>query len=312
MELSPQLRQLRDFYYKTGLKLPPEKDFVRGERVIDRPAFFTLEHLRTHLNNPLLRPEYFKIYWQGKVVDCSRAMGHKVVQGDELPFLNKGIIEEYLANGAAVVLEAIDIFEPMINAMCAAIDAAGEAVLSNSVAFFSQAKGGEAYRGHVDTADVLVVQLAGRKRWFVHERQKPRWIDLHEMEPPAMGPVQAEFVMEPGDVIYLRSYTPHRVETADDFSLHMAFDICDRRINADTALHLLLQRYNTDAAPTYTPTPEVVDKLIAQAQSKAYRDGLAELGAAQAANYKRARALFGANRVTALDALIAREATRRK
>lgn len=138
MELSPELRALRDFYYKSGLKLAPERDFVRGEKVLDKPSFFTLEHLRRHLNNPLLTPDFFKLYWQGKPVDCSRAMGHKVVQGAELPFLNKGIIEEYLANGAAVVLEAIDLFEPMVNAMCAAIDNAGEILLSNSVAFLSQ------------------------------------------------------------------------------------------------------------------------------------------------------------------------------
>ena len=312
MELSPQLRALRDFYYKTALKLPAERDFVRGERVIDKPSFFTLENLRTQLNNPLLTPEYFKLYWQGKTVDCRPAMGHKVVQAAELPFLNKGIIEEYLANGAAVVLEAIDLFDPMINAMCAAIDNAGECLLSNSVAFFSQAKGGEAYRGHVDTADVLVVQLAGRKKWYVHERQKTRWINLNELEPAAMGPVQAEFVMQPGDAIYLRNYTPHRVETADDYSLHMAFDICDRRINADTALHLLLQRYNQDAAPIYAPLEGVLGQLKSHAESKPYRDHLAGLSQAQAENYKRARVLFGTNRVNALDKLVAAEAARRK
>ena len=311
MELSPELRALRDFYYKSGLKLAPERDFVRGEKVLDKPAFFTLEHLRRHLNNPLLTPDFFKLYWQGKPVDCSRAMGHKVVQGAELPFLNKGIIEEYLANGAAVVLEAIDLFEPMVNAMCAAIDNAGEILLSNSVAFLSQAKGGEAYRGHVDTADVLVVQLAGRKKWYVHERQKTRWVNLNELDPAAMGPVQAEFVMQPGDVIYLRNYTPHRVETADEYSLHMAFDICDRRINADTALHLLLQAYNQDAAPIYTPVDGVLEKLKSHADSKPFRDHLAQLSQAQAENYKRARALFGANKVTALDKLVAAEAARR-
>ena len=311
MELSPQLRLLRDFYYKTAKNLAPEHDFVHAKGLIDKPAFFTIEHLRTHLNNPLLMPDFFTLYWQGKQVDCKPAVGHKVIQCSEVPFLNKGILEEYLANGASVVLEAIDLLDPTINAMCAAIDNANECVLANSVAFFSQAKGGEAYRGHVDTADVLVVHLAGRKKWFIHERQSPRLTNLNEIEPEGMGPVQAEIMMEPGDALFMRSYTPHRVRTMDDYSLHMSFDICDRRVNAETALHLLLAQYNDDAAAVYTPTPGVLDKLLGHAGSSPYLDRLAELGQAQAENYKRARTLIGSNRVSALDKLVAAEARKR-
>jgi len=305
MELTPELRKLRDFYYKHALTLPLERDFVRAEGLLGRPTYFTLSHLREHLNNPLLTPEFFKLYWQGKQVDARPAMGHKLIQGSEVPFLNKGIIEQYLANGAAIVLEAIDLFDPVVNAMCAAIDDGGERVLSNSVAFFSQKRGGEAYRGHVDTADVLVVQLSGAKRWFLHQRQKPRWVDLAEMEPTAMGPVQAEFVMRPGDAIFLRSYTPHRVRTEEEHSLHMAFDICDRHINADTALHLLLESYNREAVSTYSADGSVIDRLVELANSPGYRRRVEELGSAQGGHYKQARALFGANRVHALDGLIA-------
>ena len=311
MELSPQLRQLRDFYYKTALKLPADQDFVHAPGLISKPAFFTLEHLQGHLNNPLLLPTYFTMYWQGKAVDCAPAVGHKVIQTAEAPFLNKGILQEYLANGASMVLEGIDILDPMINAMCGAIDAANECVLSNSVVFFSQAQGGEAYRGHLDTADVLVVQLAGHKKWFLHKRQQPRWVDLNELDGAGMGPVQAEFVLAPGDALFVKSYTPHKVQTADDYSMHMAFDICDRRVNAETALHLLLEQYQRESVPTYTPTGGILEKLVSHSASPRYQERLAQLGQAQAENYQRARAMLGANRVGALDKLIATEAKRR-
>ena len=61
MELSPQLRTLRDFYYKTAKKLPEGQDYVHAQGLIDKPSFFTLEHLKTHLNNPLLMPTWFKL-----------------------------------------------------------------------------------------------------------------------------------------------------------------------------------------------------------------------------------------------------------
>ena len=65
MKLGPQLRALRDFYYKTAKKLSDGQDFVHAPGLILNPAFFTLEHLKTHLNNPLLMPGWFQLFWQG-------------------------------------------------------------------------------------------------------------------------------------------------------------------------------------------------------------------------------------------------------
>lgn len=62
---APQLRALRDFYHKTAKKLPDGQDFVHAPGLIRNPAFFTLEHLKTHLNNPLLMPGWFQLFWQG-------------------------------------------------------------------------------------------------------------------------------------------------------------------------------------------------------------------------------------------------------
>ena len=309
MELSPQLRQLRDFYYKTALKLPAEQCMAHVPGLIDAPAFFTLDHLKQHLNNPLLMPGWFTLFWQGKQVDCRAAMAHKVIQTAEVQFLNKAIIEEYLSHGASLVLEGLDILDPAINAMCGAIDTPNECVFSNAVAFFSQ-KGSEAYRGHFDTDDVLVIHLAGEKKWRVHERQAPRRVDMSEMTPAQMGPLHAEFVMRPGDALYLRSGTPHRVETSGGYSLHMSFDICDRSVNAETALHLLNKEFDQDATRAYTPAAAVVDKLMALARGATFQRRVGELQAAQKENYQRARAAIGGNRIDALDRLIAAEQKR--
>lgn len=236
-------------------------------------------------------------------MDCAPALAHKVIQTAELQFLNKGIIEQYLAHGASLVLEGLDILDPGINAMCSAIDTPHECVFSNAVAFFFQ-KGSEAYQGHFDTDDVLVIHLAGQKKWRIHDRQAPRRVDASELTPEQMGPLHAEITMRPGDALYLRSGTPHMVETTGEYSLHIAFDICDRNVNAETALHLLTQEYDKDSTRAYTPTAGVMDKLMSLAQGESFGLRVAELQAAQQANYKRARAAIGANRIRALDRLI--------
>ena len=302
-ELSPQLRLLRDFYYKTALKLPAEVSIAYAAKVIDKPDFFTLEHLQRHLNNPMLMPQWFALIWQGKAVDCKPAVGHKIIQTAELPFLNKGIIQEYLSQGASLILEGLDFLEPEINLMCAAIDAPHECVVSNSVAFFSQ-RGNEAYRGHFDRDDTLVIHLEGQKKWRIYERLAPRHVQQAELTPEQMGKLQAEIIMNPGDALFLKGGTPHMVETMGAYSLHMSFDICDRNVNAETALHLLMQEFNHDATRPYTSTKRVVEKLMSLAQSPAYWNRVDELQATKAENNKVSRVMLGSNRVTYLGGLI--------
>lgn len=306
MELHAQLRRLQEFYCQSARTLEDGKDFIHAPGLIERPSFFTLEHLKAHLNDPMLMPCYFNLYWQGKKVNCEGAVASKIVQGTDVKFLNKRVIEDYLARGASIVLEGLDILDPGINAMCAAIDAANECVFSNSVVFFSQ-RGSEAYRGHVDTDDVLVIHLAGQKRWHIHERQAARWTELCELPPAKMGGLQAELVMNPGDALFLKSGTPHQVETAGDFSMHMSFDICDRFVNAETALHLLLDQYRHDSARPYTATLDVVHKLTELAEARPFRERVAQLQSEQKLNYRKAREMLGANRVRALDRWIAAE-----
>jgi mannose-6-phosphate isomerase-like protein (cupin superfamily) len=298
--LLPQLQRLSDFYSGAARALPADRDFLHAPGLIDQPSFFTLEHLNAHLNNPMLMPYYFALYWQGKRVNCDTAVASKIVQGNEVKFLNKGVIQDYLSRGASLVLEGLDILEPEINAMCGAIDAANECVFSNSVVFFSQ-RGNEAYHGHVDTDDVLVIHLAGQKLWRIHERQAARWVELYDLPPARMGKVQAEVLLNPGDALFLRSGTPHQVRTTGEFSMHMSFDICDRRVNAETALHLLLEEYRRDAERPYTPTMELMGKMVTHAGGERFRERVAALQLQQKESYRKGRDMFETNRIRALD-----------
>lgn len=126
-----------------------------------------------------------------------------------------------LKRGAACVLEGLDILEPPINALMASLDCAHRCNFSNAVVFFSQ-RGNEGYRGHFDTDDVLVVRLAGVKKWRLHRRVPARRTNNFDLPESEMGPLEAEVVMRAGDVMFVRSGTPHRVETADDY--REAFD----------------------------------------------------------------------------------------
>src|SRR2546421_2217931 len=51
-ELPPQLRQVRDFFFKQALALSPERTHIHHPELIKNQTIFRLEDLRKHLNNP--------------------------------------------------------------------------------------------------------------------------------------------------------------------------------------------------------------------------------------------------------------------
>jgi ribosomal protein L16 Arg81 hydroxylase len=304
VELSPQLRRIRDFYFKEALAASSDVTHVHRPGLVAPDALFSLERLRAHLNNPLLDVSYLNLFHGGKTVDLADARLYKTVQRRKIPFVDRRVLQHHLEAGAACVLEGLDILEPNVNALAAVLDRAHTATFCNATAFFSQ-EGSEAYRGHVDTDDVLVVHAVGEKRWRLHKRQKPRRVQLNELGDAQMGPLEAEVVMRPGDVLYLRSYTPHRVETLARCSLHVAFDLCDRQPSIEVALQLLLAHYDRDSSAPLSPTRDTLDKLFELARSGRYGEDLAALLAREKAGQAEFRALLASNGVTHLDRFIA-------
>ena len=306
MQLSPVQRRIRDFYFKEGLAAPPDVAHVHRARLVPDQQLFSLEHLRRHLNNPLLDLNYLNLFQAGKPVDLADAHLYKLVQKRKIEFVDRRVLQQHLERGAACVLEGLDILEPEINALATALDRGRAATFSNATAFFSQ-RGNEAYRGHVDTDDVLVIHMAGEKRWTLHKRQAPRRVNLYDLEPAQMGPIAAEIVMRAGDVMYMRNYTPHRVETLSPCSLHVAFDLCDRQPSIEIALQMLLRHYDRDASPRGTPPVEDLDRLFRLSRTPAYAAEIAQAQAGEDAGHAEFRALLAQNRITYLDRFLAQE-----
>ncbi len=253
---------------------------VHGRGLVADQRLFSIEHLRRHLNHPLLDLNYVTLFEQGKPVDLAPARMYKFVQRRKIEFVDHRVLQRHLAQGAACVLEGVDILEPEINALAASLDRAHIATFCNATVFFSQ-RGNEAYRGHVDTDDVLVMHIAGEKRWRLHRRQSPRRVQLSDLTEAEMGPVETEIVMAPGDLLFLRSYTPHQVETLSPCSLHLSFDLCDRQPSVEAALQLLLQHYDHEASPPLSPTRDVLAKLAELARSGTYEGDLGRVLAAE-------------------------------
>jgi len=270
-DLHPELKLLLDFF--ASQRNAPPKEYTHAPRLIPAPSFFSVEALQRHLNNPLLGPDWIKLVTRGEPVALDAAYLWKTVQNKKLFFMDKQLIDEHLRRGAAVVLEGIDILDASINAFAAKVDAALPCALSNCVAFFSQREN-EAYGGHRDSDDVLVIQVAGEKLWHLFAPQQRRYIGNAPLTRQQMGEQIKELVMRPGDALYLRAGVPHVCRTLGAHSLHLSFDLCDRTPNIEQITHEANTRYNHASEDPYAPAAKVVDRYVALIQGADFQKDL--------------------------------------
>jgi hypothetical protein len=269
--LHPDLQKLFDFYAEQRTKSPDA--FVHGPGVVPSPTFFSAGRFQEHLNNPLLTPNWIALVARGQMVPLEPAFLWKTVQNKELLFMDKELINEHLSRGAAVLLEGLDILEPSINALAARLDASLPCALTNCVAFLSQ-RANEAYEGHCDVDDVLVIHLEGEKRWRIFERQQRRFVDNGSLSKEQMGRQLSEVVMRRGDALYLRAGVPHVCQTTADYSLHVSFDLGDKTPAPKLITQEANTRYDKACAEQYAPASKVIDTYIALLKSDKFQSDL--------------------------------------
>ena len=82
-ELPPQLRVVRDFFFKEALSLPPDATHLHRPGLVKDQTIFRLEDLRRHLNNPFLDLDFVQVVDRGQLVDLRSARCAKIVSADE-------------------------------------------------------------------------------------------------------------------------------------------------------------------------------------------------------------------------------------
>ncbi|MCP4334509.1 MAG: hypothetical protein GY785_17785 [Gammaproteobacteria bacterium] len=272
-KLHKELQTLLDFYHKQRQDLPQFFTYKAG--VINNPSFFTVADLQRHLNNPLLQPEWVHVKLDGVRVELEKSCFYKTVQNRQLSFIDKEVLNNEISNGAAVVLEGLDILDAGINTFVARLDEALPCVLANAESFFSQ-QGNEAYEGHCDADDVLVVQLAGKKTWHLFEPQQRRYAGIQNLSDQQLGPVKHEITMRPGDAIYLRAGVPHRCVTSAPYSLHMACDLVDNTPDMSEITAQATKQYAHACELPYAEPANVVDRYIGILKSDQFQAALTE------------------------------------
>ncbi|WP_170063561.1 cupin domain-containing protein [Rathayibacter tritici] len=93
---------------------------------------------------------------------------------------------------------------------------------SDVVSFLTPGGRVQGFAPHLDSTEVFVIQLYGQKKWSVWETIIPRPSAGYALDPQTLGEPTMEFVMNPGDVLYLPWGTPHVASSVDQMSFHLS------------------------------------------------------------------------------------------
>jgi cupin superfamily protein len=144
------------------------------------------------------------------------------------PFTKTADVERVLAEweaGATIVLQALHVGLHPLAVFCRLLEEAlGHGVQANA---YYTPRNSQGFAVHHDTHDVLVLQVAGEKRWLLYDPLLELPLK-HQRYSPALGehgePTD-DLVLRAGDTLYLPRGWLHRAETSATDSLHLTIGI---------------------------------------------------------------------------------------
>lgn len=203
--------------------------YWRRRPAIFRPAGggrspFGLEDVDAALASGFLREPYIEMANAEQPLEAdsytsTRTVNRSVHRG----FADEAKIRALLDDGATLLLRCLDQWHRPTGAVLAGL--AEELQRPVEAYFFVTPAGHQGLPLHRDDADVLVIQVAGRKEWHVHEGPADgRWGpgSVGGERPPAQV---LRTTLGPGDVLYLPRGFAHQATGDEGLSAHLSLTI---------------------------------------------------------------------------------------
>jgi hypothetical protein len=177
-----------------------------------------------------LRTPFLRVAKEGKVVEAARFTrggGAGAEVGDQLA---DDRLAELFADGSTLVLQGLHrAWPPLVGFGGRLAAELGHPVGINAYVTPPQNKG---FSAHFDVHDVFVLQVAGEKRWTIHEpvHEAPlrdqEWTRYRAaVQQRAAGEPAIDTVLRPGDALYLPRGWLHSAEALGDVSVHLTVGI---------------------------------------------------------------------------------------
>jgi JmjC domain len=188
-----------------------------------------------------LRTPFLRVARNGQTFPASRFTRGGGVGATIPDQVDDAALARLFADGATIVLQGLHrTHPPLVDFAQALARDLGHPVQVNAYVTPPQAKG---FSDHYDVHDVFVLQVAGEKRWSIHEpvlrhptRDQP-WTDrTAAVEAAARRDPLLDVVLRPGDALYLPAGFLHAAQALGETSAHLTVGV-----HIWTRAHLLAQ-----------------------------------------------------------------------
>jgi JmjC domain len=192
---------------------------------------FDLDAVDELLSRRGLRTPFVRMAKDGVVVDSARFTRGGGVGAQIADQVDDAAVLELFSDGTTIVLQALHrTWSPVIDFAGRLRQELGHPVQVNAYVTPPSSRG---FSAHYDVHDVFVLQVAGEKRWIVHEpvhpwplRTQPWTQHRHAVNHAATEtPAVVDAVLRPGDALYLPRGFVHSAESLGDVSAHLTVGI---------------------------------------------------------------------------------------
>ena len=177
-----------------------------------------------------LRTPFLRVAKDGKVVDASRFTRSGGAGAEIADQVADDRLLQLVLDGSTLVLQGLHrTWPPLIDFGGRLAAELGHPVQINAYVTPPSSRG---FSAHFDVHDVFVLQVAGEKRWMIHEPVHPaplrdqEWTRYRSaVEKAARAEPAIDTVLRPGDALYLPRGWLHAAEALGDVSVHLTVGI---------------------------------------------------------------------------------------
>jgi ribosomal protein L16 Arg81 hydroxylase len=168
--------------------------------------------VRSLIERGVIPHDKFRVTWNRRLVNAHLYLQHGKVNADNFARL--------IGQGVSVVTNPVESYIPSMDALCKDIAAqVGEKTVADVI--MTAGRGG-ALKLHYDLFDLIVLQLAGSKRWKIYGPPVTDPVKgMPKQEPPQTEPL-FDRELQVGDFLFMPAGFWHLCENGPGFSLHVA------------------------------------------------------------------------------------------
>lgn len=140
--------------------------------------------------------------------------------------IDRGAVLDNFRNGMTIVLPQLQFADGKLYSFCLGLERDFGARIQTNI--YLTPNSSQGFGIHYDDHDVLVLQISGRKKWEIYGQRDglPYRGEKFRSEHDDPGELKAEFVIEPGQVLYVPRGLAHRATNeGEEPSLHITVGI---------------------------------------------------------------------------------------